>query len=87
MQIRLDLPNEFALHFGPDAESRSRAALEALALEGVRSGTLSTAQARRLLGFRTWNQLDAFLKAHGVDLPMNLEQVRGDTDAALAFTK
>jgi hypothetical protein len=87
MQIRLDLPEELAMHFGQDAESRSRAALEALALEGVRSRTLSTAQARRLLGFRSRHQMEAFLKAHGLDLPVSLEQVRSESDAALAFTK
>lgn len=87
MQIRLDLPEELAKYFGQDAKSRSRAALEALALEGVRSGKLSTAQARRLLGFRTRHQMDVFLKAHGLDLPMSLEQVHLDTDSALAFSK
>jgi len=87
MEIRFDLPEEVAQYFGQDAKSRSRAALEALALEGVRSGALSTAQARRLLGFRTRHQMDAFLKAHALELPMSLEQVRGDTDSALAFSK
>jgi hypothetical protein len=65
----------------------SRAALEALALEGVRSGKLSNAQARRMLGFRTRDRLDAFLKTHGVDLPITIEQVRRDSETELAFSK
>ena len=65
----------------------SRAALEALALEGVRSEKLSPAQVRRLLGFRTRDRLDAFLKTHGVDLPITIEQVRRDSETTLAFSK
>ncbi len=62
MQVTLHLPEELAQVPGRDAHSLSRAALEALVLEGVRSGRLSTAQARRVLGFRSRQQIDAFLK-------------------------
>jgi hypothetical protein len=87
MQITLNLPEEWARQLGQDAETLSRAALEALALEGIRSGKLSTAEARRLLGFRTCNQMDGFLKAHGVDLPLAMAQVSHDSDTALAFSE
>ena len=40
-------------------------ALEALALEGYRSGKLSQAQVRRMLGYETRAQVDGFLKRHG----------------------
>jgi hypothetical protein len=83
----LELPEEIAQYLGQDAEALSRAALEALALEGVRSGNLSVAQARRVLGIRTLDQMNAFLKAHGVELPLTIEQVRSDSDTALAFSK
>ena len=87
MQVTLDLPEDLARYLGQDALALSRAALEALALEAVRSGKLSSAQARRLLGFRTRHQMDAFLKSHGVDLPLTIEQVRRDSETALAFSK
>lgn len=87
MQVTLELPEELVRYLGQDPGALSRAALEALVLEGVRSGMLSTAQARRVLGFRTRAQVDAFLKAHGIDLPLTLEQVHRDTETALAFSQ
>lgn len=87
MQVTLDLPEELVHYLGQDARALSRAAVEALVLEGVRSGKLSTAQARRLLGFRTRSQIDAFLKAHGVNLPLTIEQVRRDSETALSFSE
>jgi len=44
----------------------ARTALEAVAIEGYRSGALSAYQTRRLLGFETRYELDGFLKAHNV---------------------
>ena len=43
-----------------------RAALESLALEAHRSQALTAAQLRRLLGFETRMQVDAFLKEYEV---------------------
>jgi hypothetical protein len=87
MQVTLNLPEDLARCLGQDALTLSRVAVEALALEGVRSGKLSSAQARRLLGFRTRDQIDAFLKGHGVELPLTIEQVRQDSKTALMFSK
>jgi hypothetical protein len=55
MQVTLELP-----------EDMPRAALESLALEAYRSRALTAAQLRRLLGFETRMQLDAFLKQHEI---------------------
>ena len=74
MQITLELPEDIARHFGADQQDLTRAAVEALAIEGVRSGKLSTGQARRLLGFSTRMQVDRFLKDHGVYLPLTAEE-------------
>jgi Uncharacterised protein family (UPF0175) len=87
MRVTLELPEDLARCLAEDGGALSRAALEALALEGVRSRRLSTAQARRLLGFRTRTQLDAFLKAHGVDLPLTIEQVRRDSETVLSLLR
>ena len=43
-----------------------RAALESLVLEGYRSHALTFAHLRRLLGFETGGQVDAFFKEHEI---------------------
>jgi hypothetical protein len=87
MQVTFDIPEELAQYLGTDPKALSRAALEALVLEGIRSGSLSTAQGRRVLGIRTRDEMDGFLKTHGIALPITLEQVRLDSDTALSFSK
>ena len=87
MQVTFELPEELARYLGQDPQALSRAALEALVLEGVRSGALSTPQGRRILGIPTHEQMDAFLKTHGIDLPLTIEQVRRDSDTALSFSE
>ncbi len=64
MYIELELPDDIAQAL--QASDLSRAALEALALEGYRSQRLGGGQVRRLLGFTTPMQVHAFLKEHGI---------------------
>lgn len=66
MQITLELPEDIARGLGSRWKDLPRAALESLALEAYRSRTLTAAQLRRLLGFATRVQVDAFLKEHEV---------------------
>jgi len=87
MQVTLDLPEDLAQHFAENAGGVSRAALEALAIEGVRSGKLTVAQARRLLGIRSRYEMDGFLKAHQVFLPITIEDVRRESETALTFAE
>lgn len=87
MQVTLELPDEIAKYLGGDPRSISRAALEALVVDGLRNRKLSAAQARRILGLRTRFAMDAFLKERCVDLPLTMEQVQRDTDNALSFSK
>ena len=87
MQVTINLPEELIQYLGKDATDLSHAAVEALVLEGVRSGRLSVAQGRRVLGFVSRHQMETFLKFHGVDLPLTIEQVRSDSDNALAFSQ
>jgi len=61
MQITVQLPDDLAQHPNP-----ARAALEAFAIEGYRTGALSAYQTRQILGFETRCELDGFLKAHQV---------------------
>ncbi len=61
MQITVELPDDIDQRPDP-----AREALEALAIEGYRSGALTSYQTRRLLGFETRYELDGFLKDHNV---------------------
>ena len=66
MQITFDLPEDIAQALESRWNNLPRAALESLALEAYRSRALTAAQLRRLLGFETRLQVDAFLKEHEV---------------------
>ena len=66
MQITLELPEDIAQGLGSRWKDLPRAALESLALVAYRSQALTSAQLRRLLGFETRMQVDAFLKEHEV---------------------
>jgi hypothetical protein len=66
MQIMLELPEDIALGLESRWKDLPRAALESLALEAYRSRALTGSQLRRLLGFETRMQVDAFLKEHEI---------------------
>jgi len=87
MQVHLDVPEEVARQFGDEPGGITRVAIEALALEGVRSGKLTVHQAREMLGIGSRYEMDGFLKVHGVPLPTTLEQIVADSETAIAFSK
>jgi predicted HTH domain antitoxin len=78
MKITVELPDDVAQHPDPGRE-----ALEALAIEGYRSGALSHHQAGQLLGLSRF-EFDGFLKARKIydhaydveDLNRDLEDLR-----------
>jgi hypothetical protein len=87
MQVHLDVPEDVARQFAAEPGGITRAALEALAIEGVRSGKLSLYQARQMLGIPSRYEMDGFLKAHGVLLPITMADVVRDTKTAITFSK
>ncbi len=87
MQVHLEIPEDLARQLAADPSGVSHAALESVALEGVRSGKLTVSQARRLLGIGSRYEMDGFLKAHGVFLDLTLDDVRRDSETALAFSR
>ncbi len=87
MNVHLEIPEELARRLASDANGLARAALEAIALESVRSGKLTVSQARRLLGIQSRYEMDGLLKAHGVFLDLTLEDVRSDSEAALTSSR
>jgi predicted HTH domain antitoxin len=66
MQVTVEIPDDLAHRLTPKGQDPARAALEAVAIEGYRSGALTAYQTRCLLGFETRYELDAFLKEHNV---------------------
>jgi len=66
MQITLEVPEDIAQGLESRWNDLPRAALESLALEAYRAHALTAAQLRRLLGFETRMQVDAFLKEHEI---------------------
>jgi len=87
MRVHLDVPDDVARTFAGEPGGIARAAAEALALEGVRSGRLTSYQAREMLGIPSRYAMDGFLKAHGVMLPATLEEVLADSEIAINSSK
>lgn len=81
MNLTVEIPDEMAERLAAAGGDLSRRALEALALEEYKRGRLTRLELRRLLGFSTRAELDAFFKAHdvfGSYTPADLEQDRRD---------
>lgn len=77
MQITVELPNN--LTESPDPQ---RAALEALAIAGYRSGALTAHEAQVLLGLESRFDFDGFLKARGIeDHAYSVEDLEKDIQA------
>lgn len=79
--ITLELPESIAENLGISKNDLSRAALEAIALEGYRSDRLTGFQVREIMGFETGLELDAFLKAHRIDLEYSFEDLEREQAA------
>jgi hypothetical protein len=83
MQITIELPEDIAVGLQSKWKDLPRAALESLALEAYRSRALTAAQVRRLLGFQTRMEVDAFLREHEIfdysaaDFEQDRETLRG----------
>ena len=87
MDVHFDIPDEVARQFTTEPGGIARAAVEALAVEGVRSGKLTVYQAREMLGIRSRYEMDGFLKARGLLLSDTSQEVVADSEAAIAFSK
>ncbi|MBC7909123.1 MAG: UPF0175 family protein [Pyrinomonadaceae bacterium] len=80
MQVIIDLPEDVARQLQANEQDVERNVLEAIALENYRSGKLTQAQVRKMLGFQTDLQVDAFLKAHNVYLEYSIEDFEKDRE-------
>ena len=68
MQIQIALPDDVACSLKEKWGSLERKLLEILVIEAYREGSISAGKVRELLDMSTRLEVDAFLKAKGVDL-------------------
>jgi predicted HTH domain antitoxin len=77
MPVTIELPEEIERQLQAEWENLPRRALEALAVEGYRSGALTRGQVGQMLGLNFW-ETEAFLKERGADLQYTIEDLEQD---------
>ena len=82
MNIAIDIPEDIARQLSKKWGSLSRGALEAIAIEGYRSGALSQAQVQRILGHSSRWETDAFLKKTEVFLDYTEADLEQDLEVS-----
>ncbi|MBI3492740.1 MAG: UPF0175 family protein [Acidobacteria bacterium] len=85
MRIWLDLPDDVVEQLTDKGQDLSRSALEALAIDAYRMHRLTSRQICQLLEIPSRDELDRFLKRHGVPLEYTFEDFEreGATSARL----
>ncbi len=81
MNVTVRIPDELAARLTAEGGDLERRALEALVLEEFRAGRLNKAELRQALGFTVLNEVDGFLKAHGVYEDYSLEELVSEVEA------
>jgi len=82
MNIAVELPEDIAERLEAKWGDLSRAAREAIAIEGYRSGALSQDQVQRLLGLASRWEADALLKRAGVYLDYSEEDLVREVESS-----
>jgi hypothetical protein len=80
VNLTVQIPDDLASRLSAAGADLSRRALEAFVLEEYKSGHVTQAELRRLLGFGTRYQLDGFLKAHDVWIDYTLEDAKRERE-------
>ena len=78
MQVTLDLPDDISEALQGRWPDLAKQALEAIAVEGYRTGALTENQVRRLLGLESRFQVHAILKDHRVPLRYTQSDLEDD---------
>ena len=81
MQVTVDVPEDILRALEGQWPDLSRQALEAIAVEGYRTGALTESQVRRLLGLESRFEVHALLKEHRVPLRYTADDVEDDKRA------
>ena len=85
MGVTIQLPADISAALGARWDDVPRRSLEAIAIEGYRTGALSEEQVRRVLELDTRFQVHALLKAHQVPLRYTAADLDEDLDAQRAL--
>lgn len=83
MDVAFSLPENLARRLEKEWGNLSRGALESVAAQGYRDGSLTLGEVRALLGHETRMQTEAFLKERGALLDYSEEELEQDLEAAL----
>ena len=81
MNVTVAIPDDLAKRLRERGPDLARRALEGFALEEYRAERLTAAETQTLLGFDTRDDLDAFLKAHGVFEPYAIADLERELQA------
>ena len=81
MKVTIQLPGDISAALEAQWDNVPRRSLEAIAIEGYRTGGLTEAQVRRLLELDTRFQVHALLKEHHVPLRYTEADVEDDLSA------
>jgi hypothetical protein len=81
MELTIHIPDEIAGHYQAEHGDLSRRVLETFALDEFKSHRITRSELRRLLGFETGYEVDAFLKAHHVYEDYSLEDFEREREA------
>ena len=81
MKVTIQLPEDISAALEAQWDNVPRRSLEAIAIEGYRTGGLTEAQVRRLLELDTRFQVHALLKEHHAPLRYTEADVEDDLSA------
>jgi predicted HTH domain antitoxin len=81
MRVTIQLPEDISAALEQQWDDVPRRSLEAIAVEGYRTGALTEAQVRRLLELETRFQVHALLKEHHVPLQYTAVDLEDDLRA------
>jgi hypothetical protein len=81
MNLTVEIPDDLVGPLNAAGGDLPRRVLEALGLEEYKSGHITKAELRRLLGFSTRYELDGFLKAHEVWIDYTVEDFHREIDS------
>ncbi len=80
------IPGDLARRLAGAGGGIERMALQAVALEECRAGRLSKKELRQTLGFEALDELDGYLKQHGVFEPYTLADLTGSASDAACWS-
>lgn len=83
MDVAFFLPDDLARRLEEQWGDLSRGALESVAVQGYRDGSLTLGDVRALLGHETRMETEAFLKERGALLDYSEDELERDLETAL----